>query len=81
MYIPKGRFTAVYRTECLTVGVSATMTHNSSASLFVYLRVSHTVTSHFNESNRFAGDEEKMAYVVREPIVRGMCIPLLGDHA
>ena len=30
------------------------------------------MTKHFNESNRFAGDEEKMAYVVREPIVRGM---------
>ena len=29
------------------------------------------VTKHFNESNQFAGYEEKMAYVVREPIVRG----------
>ena len=31
------------------------------------------MTKHFNESNQFAGDEEKMAYVVREPIVRGTC--------
>lgn len=33
-----------------------------------------SVTKHFNESNQFAGDKEKMAYVVREPIVRGMVI-------
>ena len=34
------------------------------------------VTGRFNESNQFAGNEDKMAYVVREPIVRGMVVTI-----
>ena len=37
------------------------------------------MTEQFNESSRFDGDEERMAYVVREPIVRGMIILSQAD--
>lgn len=38
-----------------------------------------SVTKRFNESSQFSGDEEKMAYVVREPIVRGTSVLLYAD--
>lgn len=62
-----------YSTAVLfTCNFAISRSKNNLSTVVDRLCVLLLVTKHFNESNRFAGDKEKMAYVVREPIIRGM---------
>ena len=57
--------------ELLSKGKGHDMLWLLIVDLFYYVVVA-IVTEDYNSSNVFAGDEMTMAYVVREPIVRGI---------